>query len=306
LIGYVCLGYSQYFQGDLTAGRDSTERSWELHESVKERPPHIHLPQDPGLAALSLLGPVRWSLGDQVGGNQAAEEAIALAAALETRRAINLARIGQTNAWLHQIRRDYQQALNSAELALAVAREFHVDWAVVNLMIHRGLAMAHLDLAGPRRNDAVASVKENLAHWRAGGAETMVPYFVGELAEACHRAGQASEALELLDAAIELGAKTDEHFHDAELYRVRGEARLAAHDPGGVEDLRTAIRTAHEQRAVSFEVRAIVSLLTAIPELQGPEPWIARLEDAIQRLKSSEHGKDEREAHALIERALST
>ena len=306
LIGYVCLGYSQYFQGDLTAGRKSTERSWELHEMVRDRPPHIHLPQDPGLAALSLLGPVRWSLGDQNGGIRAAEEAMALAAARETKRAINLARIGQTNAWLHQIRRDYQKALSSAEHALAVAREFHIDWAVVNLAIHRGLAMAHLHPAGEGGNEALAIVRENLAYWRAGGAETMVPYFLGELAAAHHRAGQAPAALELLGDAIELGEKTGEHFHDAELYRMRGEARMAARDPGGVDDLLTAIRTAHEQKAVSFELRAIVSLLTAVPELPGREAWIGRLGDAIQGLTSSEHGQDEREARALIDRVLLT
>src|SRR6185503_13128425 len=67
LIGYACRGYSKYFTGDLTAGRENVERSWALHERVKDRPPHIHLPQDPALAALSLLAPVRWSLGDQVG-----------------------------------------------------------------------------------------------------------------------------------------------------------------------------------------------------------------------------------------------
>jgi class 3 adenylate cyclase len=306
LIGYVCLGYSQYFQGDLTAGRESAERSWELHEKVKDRPPHIHLPQDPALAALSLLGPVRWSLGDQVAGSHAAEEAVTRAAALESKRAINLARVGQTSAWLHQIRRDHQKALSSADHALAVAREFHVDWAVVNLMIHRGLALAHLNARGHGWHEAVAIVNENLAYWRAGGAETMVPYFLGELAEAHHLAGDESAALELVEAAIALGAAIGEHFHDAELYRVRGEAKLAsAHDPAsGFADLHTAVAKAREQHAVSFEIRAIVSLLTAAPGLPDREPWILHLENAIHRLKSSEAGKDEREARALIAREL--
>jgi hypothetical protein len=68
--------------------------------------------RNPALAALSLLGPVRWSLGDQLGGLRAAEEAMALATALESKRAINIARVGQTNAWLHQIRRDLRRRLS--------------------------------------------------------------------------------------------------------------------------------------------------------------------------------------------------
>ena len=239
LIGCVCRGYSQYFHGDLTAGRQSAERSWELYEKVKDRPPHIHLPQDPALAALSLLGPVRWSLGDQVGGQRASEEAVGRAAALENNRAINIARIGQTDAWLHQIRRDYGRAFTTAGRALAVAKAFHIDWAVVNLSIHQALAQAHATAAGDKGKDARTIAADNLAYWRAGGAETMVSYFLGELAEAYHLAGDEPAALDLLNQAIELGDRTGEHFHDAELYRVRGETRLsgAKKDETGVEDL---------------------------------------------------------------------
>ena len=53
----------------------------------------------------------RWSLGDQVGGQRAAEESLAIASTLESKRAINLARVGQFNAWLHQIRRSPEEAL---------------------------------------------------------------------------------------------------------------------------------------------------------------------------------------------------
>jgi class 3 adenylate cyclase/tetratricopeptide (TPR) repeat protein len=300
LIGHVCLGYSKYFQGDLTAGRLSLEHSWQLHDKVKDRPPHIHVPQDPGLAGLNLLGPVRWSLGDQVGGIQAAEESHVLAAALESRRAINLARIGQTNAWLHQIRGDYQKALSAAEQALVVAREFHFDWAVVNLSIHKGLAMAHLNAAGRGMQEGAAIAKENLGYWRAGGAETMVPYFLGELAAAYHRAGENAAALDLLNEAIELGDRIGEHCHDAELYRVRGQVKLAGDDSAdGLEDLLRAIARAREQRAVSFEIRSTVRLLAAAPQIPDRETWMGQLEGATESLQSSEDGQDERDARKL-------
>jgi len=301
LIGYACLGYSQYYQGNLTAGRESVERSWALRDKVKDRPPHIHLPQDPGLAALNFLGPVRWSLGDQLGGIQALEESRILAAALESKRAINLSRIGQTNAWLHQIRRDYQKALVEAEQALVIAREFHFDWAVVNLSIHKGLAMAHLNADGRGMQEGVALVKENLGYWRAVGAESFVTYFLGKLAEAHHRAGDNVAALDLLDEAIELGAKIGEHCHDAELYRVKGQAHLAGDERAkGLDDLRKAVATAREQRAVSFEIRSTVSLLRAAPQLPDRDVWIGQLDRAIQSLQSSEDGRDEREARALM------
>ena len=304
LIGHVCLGYSQYFQGDFEAGRQSVEHSWELHDKVKDRPPHHYVPQHPGLAGLNFLGPVRWSLGDQAGGIQAWESSHVLAGSLESRRALNLARIGQTDAWLHQLRRDYQKALDAAEQALAVAREYHFDWAIVNLLIHKGLAMAHLDPQGKGMQEGVALVNENLRYWRAAGAETMVPYFLGELGEAHHRAGDHAGGFDLRERGHRAGrAVIGEHCHDAALYRVRGQARLAVNDrANGIEDLIGAVALSREQRAVPFEIRSTVSLVTVGSEISHHEGWIERLEDALRRLETSENSTDERAARALIAR----
>jgi predicted ATPase len=302
LIGLVCLAFSLYFQGQLRAGRENAESSLHLFDAVKGRPSHIHVPQDPGLAGLSLLAPVRWALGDQVGGCQAADDALALANARESKRAINLARIGQYRAWLHQMRRDPEKARDAADQALVTAREHRIGWAVVNLSIHRGLALAHL--GGEGMKVGVPLVQENLRYWRAAGAESMLSYFLGQLAEAHVLAGEYSAASDLLDEAFEQSEKMGEHFHDAELLRVRGLVRVAAPSDdgvGGVNDLRRAVATAREQGAVSLEIRSAVSLLTAAAELPDRRERIEQLEQALGRLESSESGRDEAEARALID-----
>jgi len=303
LIAYASLGYSQCFQGDLIAGRESVEHSRVLHDQIKDLPTSIHVPQDPGLAGLCLLGPVRWSMGDQVGGLRAAADSLALAATLESKRAINLARTGQFNAWLHQIRHCPEEALQSADQALAVADAHRIEWAVVCLLIHKGLAIAHLNRTAQEREQGISLAKEHLGYWRAAGAGSMIPYFLGQLGEAHHLAGDHSAAVALLNEAVEVAETTGEHCHDAELHRVRGQAILAAgrgDRSDGVADLLKAIATTRSQRTVSFEIRSIVSLLTAVPALDGRATWIARLGDAIARLESSEHGVDERQARALI------
>ena len=139
-------------------------------------------------------------------------------------------------------------------------------------------------------------------YWRAAGTQAMVPYFLGQLGEAHHLAGDDAAALTLLDEAIALGEKTGEHLHDAELYRVRGLVKLsgrAGDRSTGLNDLLKAAATAAARRAVSFEIRSIVSLLSAEPDLDDRDAWLARLEDAIRRLESNEHGVDEREARAF-------
>ena len=301
LVAHASRGYSQCFRGDLVTGRESVERSQALHQLIRNRPAHMHLPQDPGLAGLCLLGPIRWSLGDQEGGKRAAEASLTLASTLESKRAINLARTGQFNAWLHQIRHSHEDALGAAEQALAVAYAHRIEWAIVNLSIHKGLAMAHLDRTGEGATDGLALATQHLMYWRAAGTQAMVPYFLGQLGEAHHLAGDDAAALTLLDEAIALGEKTGEHLHDAELYRVRGLVKLSggADRSTGLTDLLKAAATAATQRAVSFEIRSIVSLLSSVPGLDDRGAWLARLEDAIRRLESNEHGVDERAARAF-------
>ena len=185
LIGHVCLGYSKYFQGDLTAGRQSAERSWELHDKVKDRPPHIHLPQDPGLSALSFLGPVRWSVGDQVGGDARGRRIVG-----SWHRAGEQAgdkSLSHRSVPTHGCTRSAElprRLSKRRNRSLAIATAHRIEWAVVNLSIHQGLAMAHLNTNGKGIQEGAAIVNANLGYWRAGGAETMVPYFLGELAEA--------------------------------------------------------------------------------------------------------------------------
>ncbi len=303
VIGFTCLAYSQYYGGSLSAGRASAERSWHLREQIKDRPPNIHIPQDPALAALSLLAPVRWSLGDQLGAREAIDRAMALASALESKRAINLVRVGLDHTWLHHMRRDNEQARRAAEQALALAVEFRVDWAVVNLSIHRALALAHLAGHEDDRRQALAIAEQNLGYWRGAGAETMVPYFLGEMADVHRLVGDGEAALRVASEAIELGRENGEHFHDAELHRIRGQARLACgaqERARGRDDLLRAVAIAREQHAVSFEIRSLVALLTHLSEPHGDRSWLTQLETALGALQSSEAGVDEHEARVLI------
>ena len=61
-----------------------------------------------------------------------------------------------------------------------------------------------------------------------------------------------------------------------------------------------AVAIARLQLAGSFEVRALVSLLTQVSDLEDRESWVAQLARALASLQSSESGADEREACVLL------
>ena len=96
------------------------------------------------------------------------------------------------------------------------------------------------------------------------GHDKLVTPVIGVLAaEAEVRNGRADEALALLGELIAEVRASGLRWHEAELLRVTGEARLfgpsADPDRAG-RDLEAAIAVAHEQRARAFELRAALSL----------------------------------------------
>jgi predicted ATPase len=69
------------------------------------------------------------------------------------------------------------------------------------------------------------------------------------------------EGLKLLSDALELVERTDEHWYEAELYRLRGEMLIKNGDRSGAEPwFSDALATTKKSGAKLFELRAAMSL----------------------------------------------
>jgi predicted ATPase len=109
--------------------------------------------------------------------------------------------------------------------------------------------------------EGISLLRSSLAAYRATGAEVWTPYQTGFLARACELAGQIEEALAHLDDALQTAGRTGEHWHDAELYRHKGELLLQQGRSEAAEELyRKALSIAREQEAKLWELRAAASL----------------------------------------------
>jgi predicted ATPase len=95
------------------------------------------------------------------------------------------------------------------------------------------------------------------------------PYYLGQLADACGKAGQPEEGLSIVDEALALVHKTGERWPEAELHRLRGEllrvqALAAGSKPTLTQEVeacyRQALEVARRQQAKSLELRAATSL----------------------------------------------
>jgi predicted ATPase len=124
----------------------------------------------------------------------------------------------------------------------------------------------------------------------AGGAKTIFRsslFFLGEMAVALGRAGKIADALAAVAEAIDRSESTKERWIMPELLRIQGELFLLQSTPGGAEtagDLfRQALDGACRQEALSWELRAAMSLARLLRHRRRPADAIACLQPIYDR-----------------------
>jgi predicted ATPase/DNA-binding winged helix-turn-helix (wHTH) protein len=161
-------------------------------------------------------------------------------------------------AMLQQLCADEATARASAEEALALTTEYKAPYysAWSGILVKYALACEQ------PRTATTAGLRESIAAFKASGARLRLPYYLGLLAQACARAGQAQDGLAAIDEGMAASRAHNERCWDAELHRVRGELLLA----GGADEAEAeagylrAIEIARTQQARSLELRAATSL----------------------------------------------
>ena len=219
--------------------------------------------QDPKVVCLSQAAWTLWIHGYPERALRRNEEAIALARELS--HPYSLAAALGFGAMVPQFYRNAEKTLELADAAvkLSTEREF-AYWAAWSRVM-RGWAL----IEGGQPTDGIVEIREGFAVFRATGAGVMVPYFLGLLAEAHAKAGQAREGLIVLAEAQAAVDSSRERWWEPELYRLRGELTLkqsGEQDPtsenlkAAEEYLLQAINIARRIDAKSLELRATMSL----------------------------------------------
>ncbi|MBI1683799.1 transcriptional regulator, partial [Caulobacter hibisci] len=125
-----------------------------------------------------------------------------------------------------------------------------------------------LAIARGQGGEALAWIEESLARLHAARYELLTTPFSTALAEGLLLDGRASEALDLLDAAIDQCRRDGELLFMPELLRIKAAARLAlGGDVGELEALlRDAVDWSRRQGARAWELRAVTALARLLLE----------------------------------------
>lgn len=231
----------------------------------------FHYGQDPKVVCLSQAAWILWICGRPDQALKRNEEAIALARA--SSHPYSLAAALSFGATVHQLCRDYLAARDCAEAAISLSAEKQFAQWLPWGMVMRGWSMTESGQIA----EGIVRMREGIAGFRATGADVMVPYFLGLLAEACEKAGQYSEGLEAIAEAQVVVDRGGECWWEPELYRVKGLLTLRSGEQSSfiLEPREAAQRCFQEAReraarcnGKSLELRAAMSLarLAQAPE----------------------------------------
>jgi class 3 adenylate cyclase/predicted ATPase len=152
--------------------------------------------------------------------------------------------------------------------------------------------------------DGYPKAERGTAHWESMGGIWNLPYNKLILARALVEMGRVEEALATLLETLNVTQRTGHRMHQAELYRVLGEARLRQSVPDHDEAeaaFSKALESARAQSAKGFELRAAMSL-ARLWQRQGKRREAHDLVAPVYNWFTEGFGtKDLLEAKALLE-----
>ena len=206
-------------------------------------------------------------------------------------------------AMLQELRADPSAFRLRAEEALKQTQDsrapYYQQWA--QILVQFADACDHPTITQlTRLEDAIQA-------FRATGARLRLPYYLSLLARAYQQAGEYEKALTLIEQAMSEALNNQERCWDAELHRLRGE--LLLFQGGNTADAAASseaafmrsLEIARTQHALSFELRAAVSLARLWMPQQRFEACEQLLTPILDRLTEGHSSPDVKSARELIE-----
>jgi predicted ATPase len=250
--GMACL-----YRGALGNARTHLREALRLYDPERDRDAKFRFGADTGAAAASYLAQTKWYLGEIDQAIELIEESGRRA--LESGHAPTPALIYHLRGMFDMHRGGAMDALRVSEALLELTQEHP-------MALYRSHGSVHASWARARLGDSEAGVTElarAIAAYADLGANLYLPFYQGLLAELEGEGQSARRGLTRIDEALALTQRTEAHWIDSFLHSVRGGILLKL-DPTNAAPAEqaylTAIGTAQQQKAKSFELLAALSL----------------------------------------------
>jgi class 3 adenylate cyclase/predicted ATPase len=252
---YWILGATQMWRGAFAPALEYVEQGIALHDPQQHTFPQAW--QDPGVACLCYCAVMLWYLGYPDTARARSHEALSLAQKLSHPYSIIFSHFH--TARVYQLRRESHIAHEQADAVITGATGHGFEFFEARGTVLRGWALAE---QGQGR-EGIAQIHQGINDMRASGAALGESGFYCMLAKGYKSVGQIEDGLAVLLKALAYVQETEERYHEAELYRLKGELLLdlsAENHKEAEPCFHQALDIARHQQAKSLELRATMSL----------------------------------------------
>ena len=251
------LGSTFFFMGDPVAAHRHLEQGIALYNPQQSHKLAFSRGTDPGVECFARVAWALWWLGYPDRALTRSHEAIALAQQLAHPYSLVFAL--QYNAILHMWRRETALVKERAEAAVALMHEHGLVNFLGGAMVRLGWVLVEQGAI----EEGIAQIRQALDIHGIHGRKVGLYENLAILAQAYSRAGHTREGLRILAEAMTAVHNNEEHYCEAELYRLKGELLLQsgmAETEKAEACFRQALDTARHQQAKSLELRAVMSV----------------------------------------------
>jgi predicted ATPase len=284
--------------GEFGSARFHLERAISLYGNL-HKPRHIETyGRDPKISALNWLGWTLWCLGYPDQALTCGYEGITFAK--QTNRFFSRAWALCTMGAIQILRGAPQPNETWTSEAVSLSVEQGFPFWIAYSRFHEGVKLV---LSGEVSSGETA-VKTALSILSQIGSELNHSFMLPSLASIKLAQREAEQGLEAVAEGLRLVEKNDEHWGEAELYRVKGELLLAL-DPSDAGSAQacfdTALRVARAQQAKSWELRTAISYARLMRAQGRRAEALELLAPIFAWFTEGFDTKDLREALALLE-----
>lgn len=253
---YRALSTSAYFRGTFEPAQKHAQQGIDLWYSQDQIPTIIEEVTAPIVTCLAIEAMVRWHRGFPDQARAQVRKAVDVARDLSDMNALAVGLF--LNSYVNQFCRLPEETMkNTRELIEVCEAQSIVLWLAAGKVL-RGWALAAL---GEVR-EGLLLIDQGMRNWRQTGAETSVQYFLYLKAVSLAALGRSKEALGLLEEAEVFANKMNEHWWQAELYRMKGEMLLRENAPSDLVEWNfdLALNVARSKGSRSQELRAALGI----------------------------------------------
>jgi DNA-binding winged helix-turn-helix (wHTH) protein/predicted ATPase len=300
IYAHALMGITLFHHGKMTDALQYFDAAIAQYGRPQQHELCVQYGQDCGFACLFYSAHILWCLGYPERALCRDRKAFEFAENLE--HPFSEASVFYFGAWHRVYHRDLQTVLARAEKAIHLSTEHGFPYWMAEAKAVHGWALAQngADVEG------LAELEEGVLELSATGAQLGLCYFLVLLAEAHGKAGNVDAGLSVLARAARLSSDNDEHFHDAELFRVKGELLLQQATPDRPQAeacFQEALQIARSQQAKSLELRAAIALCRLWQSGDRQQEGYQVLGETYSWFSEGFDSPDLKDAQALLESA---